>query len=241
MMLVEKMTDVQSKFHWDRILNNKDQDAIELGWEKVLKISPLDKGVSEEYRKLKPSVIIYYEEQFWNTLNFILDALGKAFLPIKKIRKHGMQNSSHAQGHAAVSLFRKIIEMLECHLVHHLYNGNALFFKEKLQEQIKALKQSFTPIDHILTAGVTIRSSTDEELTPKNSPYLEVLHRREKQILLRAYFPEFEQTFDDFQSYNWTEEWQAFYSYALIQYKCKSSKLNIETEITKTLNGDVSQ
>jgi len=131
------------------------------------------------------------------TIELIKDALDKSYDQLHEIREKGL--TTHAEGHAMAFLFRKILDLYELQFIHFSPE-----FKKMVNNNISRLNNSFSSIFTILTSNF---ESIDNELK-----FVHILSKNDKNLLLRAFWNDFQSKYDDFCHQDFLEKYAVIWN-----------------------------
>lgn len=124
-------------------------------------------------------------------------ALEKAWQQLETIRFGGL--CTHAHGHAIAYLFKKLLDGFGSHFRHL-----SKFFREALETKTKRVQKLFQPVFETLTTNFI----WDKDDIRKEPYYTQELYKKQKIILLRAFWSELETAWNKFSCTSWVDEYK---------------------------------
>jgi len=131
----------------------------------------------------------------------VWDSVEKAFKQLEEVRTEGIP--THAAGHAAASLFKKMLDMFRLHHIH-----SPIAFRKHLDQAIERVKEAFAPVLAVLVLNY-------EAMDDGKLYFYTTFSKREKHALLRAQWPGFLKAWTTFSAHDWHNEYQALFNYCL--------------------------
>lgn len=200
---------MESKFDWEDQIRGCDRgNQFEARLLSVLYHAP-NPDLHTQFKALYPETNYhgYSIVQNLNEVAIYRQALEKAYDQLLKLRTDGL--GTHGDGHAKATLFWKLLTDLFMPFDHSTFQDAIIRIFTGCIDHIRyRLQEAFKPIYNVLTATVEFpgKNKDDANIEPPLG-----LKKRQKQLLLRAFFPDFIQAWDDFQEFDWVAEYTAFY------------------------------
>ena len=170
------------------------------------------------------------KENYWGYSNqrnhtkylLIWEAVQKAYQQIRDLR-YESQGFTHSEVHGKTFLFKKCLEEIRL-VVHNFVDwGNILEreFQSVFDLHWDRVMKEYEPIHTVLSASVSFTLTDPKTGNTYQSDKID-LTKNEKRLLLRAFYPSFEKAWNEFCSFNWSEEytklWEVVFKY-VVEYQ----------------------
>jgi len=232
-----------SDLNWDRLANNGNY------WDQQPRMNFLHYTPSHDlWARLKAA---FPDQHYWGYVNcephdqykLIHQAVMCAFEELRKIRYEGGVGT-HSEGHAKSFVFKKCLDMLGS--VVAKFTGSSIggssyedTFRSVFVRYYERVIETFDPIHAVLTASVkfTERNAEGEEYSTEAMD----LTKREKKLLVRAFWPAFSAAWVKFYDYDWSAEFTKFWTCVLADAIEVAEKNRVEAKLQPTTPGELPQ
>lgn len=192
--MTEELEDQKYRKYWDMVFCYGQQNEININEFKIaLWQCPTEALCGELNPQLEHCFVINFDN-----VKLIQEAIAHAYSQLEHLRFEGLDTHRDAEGKA--HLLRKLLKMLFHALIEHFSSNNPVqeIFIKRMQNTQHDLEYHFHPIFETLTGTFT---------------------RREKQLLLRAFWENFIRIYNHYFQYDFQKLYTGFYEQVYSQYQ----------------------